>query len=51
MELIYTQNGDYLLPNLTIKNQSNKGINKYGYLRIRYLKEKKKALYTRLLKK
>ena len=49
MELIYTQNGDYLLPNLTIKNQSNKGINKYGYLRLRYLKEKKKALYTTLL--
>lgn len=49
MELIYTQNGDYLLPNLTIKNQSNTGINKYGYLRLRYLKEKKKALYTTLL--
>lgn len=49
MELIYTQNGDYLLPNLTIKNQSNKGINKYGYLRLRYLKEKKKALYTTLV--
>ena len=49
MKLTYTQNGDYLLPNLTIKNQSNTGINKYGYLRIRYLKEKKKALYTTLL--
>lgn len=49
MELIYTQNGDYLLPNLTIKNQSNKGINKYGYLRLHYLKENKKALYTTLL--
>ena len=49
MELIYTQNGDYLLQNLTIKNQSNKGINKYGYLRLRYLKEKKKALYTTLV--
>lgn len=43
MELIYTQNGDYLLPNLTIKNQSNKGIKKYGYLRIRYLKGKKES--------
>lgn len=29
MKLIYTQNEDYLLPNLTIKNQNTKGINKY----------------------
>ena len=49
MKLIYTQNGDYLLPNLTIKNQSTTGINKYGYLRLHYLKENKKALYTTLL--
>ena len=49
MKLIYTRNGDYLFPNLTIKNQSTNGINKYGYLRLRYLKENKKALYTTLL--
>ncbi len=49
MKLTYTQNGDYLLPNLTIKNQSTTGINKYGYLRLHYLKENKKALYTTLL--
>ena len=49
MKLFYTQNGDYLLPNLTIKNQSTTGINKYGYLRLHYLKENKKALYTTLL--
>ena len=49
MKLIYTRNGDYLLPNLTIKNQNTKGINKYGYLRSHYLKENKKALYTTLL--
>ena len=49
MKLNYTQNGDYLLPNLTIKNQSTTGINKYGYLRLRYLKNNKKALYTTLL--
>ena len=46
MKLTYTQNGDYLLPNLTIKNQSTTGINKYGYLRLHYLKENKKSLYT-----
>lgn len=49
MKLIYTRNGDYLLPNLTIKNQNTKGINKYGYLRLHYLKENKKSLYTTLL--
>lgn len=49
MKLNYTQNGDYLLPNLTIKNQSTTGINKYGYLRLHYLKENKKVLYTTLL--
>ena len=49
MKLIYTRNGDYLFPNLTIKNQSTNGINKYGYLRLHYLKENKKALYTTLL--
>ena len=49
MKLTYTQNEDYLLPNLTIKNQSTTGINKYGYLRLHYLKENKKSLYTTLL--
>ena len=49
MKLFYTQNGDYLLPNLNIKNQITTGINKYGYLRLHYLKENKKALYTTLL--
>ena len=49
MKLTYTQNGDYLLPNLTIKKQNTNEINKYGYLRLRHLKENKKALYTTLL--
>lgn len=49
MKLNYTQNGDYLLPNLTIKNQNTNRINKYGYLRLHYLKENKKTLYTTLL--
>ena len=49
MKLIYTRNGDYLFPNLTIKNQSTNGIKKYWYLRLRYFKENKKALYTTLI--
>lgn len=49
MELNYTKVGYYLLPNLTIKNQNYEKINKYGYLRLNYLKEHKKSLYTTLL--
>lgn len=49
MELNYTKVGDYLLPNLTIKNQNYERINKYGYLRLNYLKVHKKGLYITLL--
>lgn len=49
MELNYTKVGYYLLPNLTIKNQNYGKINKYGYLRLNYLKEHKKCLYITLL--
>lgn len=44
MELNYTKVGDYLLPNLTIKNQNYEKINKYGYLRLEYLKEHNKRI-------
>lgn len=48
MKINYIKVGDYLLPNLTIKKQ-NDIINKYGYLRLNYLKKHKKSLYTILL--
>lgn len=51
MKVTYTRKGDYLLPDLTIKKQDYKQINKYGYLRLNYIKEHKKALYTTLLMK
>ena len=51
MELIYIKVGDYLLPNLTIERQNNEKINKYGYLRLHYLKANNKVLYTTLLMK
>ncbi len=51
MELNYTKVGDYLLPNLTINNQNYGKINEYGYLRLEYLKEHNKGLYTTLLMK
>ena len=51
MELNYIKVSDYLLPNLTIKNQNYGEINKYGYLRLEYLKEYHKGLYMTLLMK
>ena len=52
MEIKYTKQGEYNLPNLFINNEKMKGkINKYGLLRLEYLKQNKKALYTSLLMK
>lgn len=49
MKLNYIKYGDYLLPNLTIKEQNYTEINKYGYLRLHYFKKNNKTLYTILL--
>ncbi len=51
MKLMYTNVGDYLLPKLTIKNQNYKRINKYGLLKLQYLKRNNKTFYTTLLMK
>ena len=51
MELKYTKIGDYELPNLTLTDNKKGTINKYGMLRLEYLKTHKKALYTTLLMK
>ena len=51
MELKYIKTGDYELPNLTLKGNKKGTINKYGMLRLNYLKQHKKALYTTLLMK
>ena len=51
MELKYTKIGDYELPNLTLNDNKKGTINKYGMLRLDYLKAHKKAIYTTLLMK
>ena len=51
MELKYIKTGNYELPNLTLKDNKKGTINKYGMLRLDYLKAHKKALYTTLLMK
>lgn len=51
MKITSTKCGDYLLPNLTLTEKENKQLNKYGLLRLEYLKNNKKALYQELLMK
>ena len=47
-ELTYKWAGDYLVPDLTIK-ANNKPIGKYGRMRMSYLKEHRKGLYSVML--
>ena len=42
----YRQEGDYLIPNLALPNDDNYEIGKYGRMRLSYLKEHRKILYT-----
>ena len=44
MKIKYTKQGYYLLPNLTIKtNNANNKINRFGLLRLQFIKTNKKA--------
>ena len=42
----YRQEGDYIIPNLALPNDGNYEIGKYGSMRLDYLKEHRKILYT-----
>lgn len=42
----YVRNGDYYIPNLTVPDETEYQIGKYGNLRKRFLKEHHRALYT-----
>ena len=46
--LTYTRNGDYLIPDLTIQEQSQ-SIGKYGRMRKKYLKEHRPVLWNSLI--
>ena len=48
-EITYHKEGDYLVPDLYFPKQPSKNIGKYGRLRLNYLKNFKKGLYTELL--
>lgn len=45
----YRLEGDYYIPNLAIPKQEKITLNKYGRMRLNYLKEHKKADYTTML--
>ena len=47
--ITYRKEGDYFIPNLSLPIQPKKQIGKYGRLRLNYLKDFKKGLYTELL--
>ena len=42
----YLRQGDYYIPNLVLPKQKQIHLNKYGRMRLNYLKEHKKAEYT-----
>lgn len=48
-EITYHREGDYLIPDLYLPKQPKKSIGKYGSLRLNFIKEHKKGLYTELL--
>ena len=45
----YTKVGDYYIPNLVLEKEEKITLNKYGRMRLKYLKEYKKADYTIML--
>lgn len=49
MNVSYTKNGDYLLPNLRLEDKERFNIGKYGLLRLNYIKKYKLGLYFDLL--
>ena len=50
MEIKYTRQGDYLIPNLYLEKEEECGrIGKYGILRLHFIAQNKQALYETLL--
>ena len=45
----YVRKGDYYIPNLVLPKQKQIHLNKYGRMRLNYLKEHKKADYSIML--
>ena len=48
-KITYHREGDYFIPDLCLPKQPDGHIGKYGRLRLNYLKDFKRGLYTELL--
>ena len=48
-ELTYTKNGDYLVPDLSLSQQEEQPLGKYGRMRKAYLKEHRPVLWNSLI--
>lgn len=49
MNISYRKENDYLIPNLKLEEKVYKNIEKYGLLRLEYIKNNKKVFYQQLL--
>ena len=49
MELNYTKNGDYLIPDIQLSVQEQKPLGKYGRMRRQHLKEHRPILFQKLV--
>ena len=47
--LTYTLHGDYYLPDLNLSDADKTSFDRYGRMRLEYLREHRPGLYTRLL--
>ena len=48
-EMTFTKNGDYLIPDLSLSENTQKPLGKYGRMRKNYLKEHRPVLWNSLL--
>lgn len=48
-EMSYTQVGDYQVPSINLREESQEALGKYGRMRQTYLQENREILYNRML--
>ena len=48
-ELTYTKNGDYLIPELSLQEQTTEPLGKYGRMRKKYLRENHPILWNQMI--
>lgn len=51
MKISYIKQGDYMLPNLKLKQRKKIKLGRYARMRLKYIKEEMKAFYMTLLTK